>query len=74
MADQSVSRPDAHEPLRLALRPRDAARALGISPRLLWTLTQAGRVPCVRLGRAVIYPVDGLSAWLADESAKGSKR
>lgn len=30
----------------LALRPREAAKALGISPRLLWQLTKDGRIPC----------------------------
>ena len=30
---------------RLALRPRDAARALGISERLLWTKTNAHEIP-----------------------------
>ena len=50
---------------RLALRPKDAAIALGISERLLWTLTKAGEIPHVRLGRAMIYPVDSLRAYLA---------
>lgn len=34
----------------LALRPRDAARALGISPRLLWQLTHDGHIPFVKAG------------------------
>lgn len=52
-------------PLQLALRRKEAARALGISERLLWSKTVAGEVPHVRLGRAVIYPVDCLREWLA---------
>jgi len=51
----------------LALRPREAARALGIGERLLWSETNAGRIPCVRIGRAVIYPVAMLQAWLRDQ-------
>ena len=35
---------------RLALRPRDAARMLGVSPRTLWGWTRDGIVPHVRLG------------------------
>ena len=54
--------------VRLALRPKDAAVALGISERLLWTLTKAGEIPCVRLGRAVTYPVATLDAWLRDRT------
>ena len=61
----------------LALRPRDAAKALGISPRLLWQLTHDGVIPCVRVGsgarRTVLYPTADLQAWLTQqtEAAKG---
>jgi predicted site-specific integrase-resolvase len=58
----------------LALRPRDAAKALGISPRLLWQLTKDGVVPCVRVGdgkrKAVLYPVADLRAWLSRAAAE----
>jgi hypothetical protein len=49
----------------LALRPRDAARALGISERLLWDWTRAEGVPHVRIGNVVLYPVEVLKDWLA---------
>jgi excisionase family DNA binding protein len=60
----------------LALRPRHAAKALGISPRLLWQLTKDGHIPCVRVGngkrRTVLYPLVALQAWLAQAAtAKG---
>ncbi|WP_407936158.1 helix-turn-helix domain-containing protein [Gemmata algarum] len=61
----------------LALRPRDAARVLGVSARTLWGWTQAGLVPCVRVGsgkrKTVLYPVADLQAWLTrqSEAAKG---
>lgn len=59
-----------HPPL--ALRPRDAARLLGISPRTLWGWTHAGIVPCVRVGtgkrRTVLYPVADLQAWLSRQT------
>lgn len=61
----------------LALRPREAAKALGISPRLLWQLTHDGHIPCVRVGngkrRTVLYPTAELQAWLGrkSEGAKG---
>jgi len=66
MATPSVSSP-------LALRPREAAKALGISPRLLWQLTKDGHVPCVRVGsgrrRTVLYPLADLQAWLTRQAA-----
>ena len=56
----------------LALRPRDAAKALGISPRLLWQLTHDGHIPCVRVGggkrRAVLYPIGDLKSWLSRQA------
>jgi excisionase family DNA binding protein len=60
--------PEAEAP-RLALRPREAAKALGVSERTLWSWTQQGRVPCKRIGKAVLYPVDALRRWL-DEQAE----
>lgn len=55
---------------QLALRPRAAAKAVGISLRLLSTLTREKRIPHLRLGRAVVYPVAELQKWLSDEAAK----
>jgi len=61
----------------LALRPREAAKALGISTRLLWQLTHDGHIPCVRVGsgkrRTVLYPTAVLQSWLSRqaEAAKG---
>lgn len=61
----------------LAIRPREAAKALGISPRLLWQLTKDGHIPCVRVGsgkrKTVLYPVADLQAWLTRQ-AEGTKR
>ena len=57
----------------LALRPREAARALNISPRLLWELTAPrGPIPCLRIGhgkrQTVLYPLAELKAWLAQQT------
>ncbi len=71
MATQSVE--------SLALRPRDAAKALGISARTLWGLTAPrGPIPCLRVGhgkrQSVLYPVADLQTWLSRqaEAVKGS--
>jgi hypothetical protein len=53
----------------LALAPRDAARALGVSERTLWTYTRRHGVPHVRLGRRILYPVRELADWLARRAA-----
>ncbi len=48
----------------LALRPCDAAAALGLSVSTLARLTRAGKLPCVKLGRSVLYPVAMLEEFL----------
>ena len=62
----------------LALRPREAAKALGISARYLWQLTKDGRIPCVRVGggkrKTVLYPVAELRAWLTQQAKEGGVR
>ena len=60
-------------PEPLSLRPREAAKALGISPRTLWALSAPrGPIPCVRIGpgkrQAVLYPVADLHEWLRQQA------
>lgn len=54
----------------LLLSARDAARQLAISEKTLWTLTKAGRVPAIRIGRAVRYARADLLAFI--EQARGT--
>ena len=54
----------------LALRPKDAAKALGIGQRKLWELTKAGTIPHVKVGTATLYPIDELRAWLSANATK----
>lgn len=49
---------------RRLLIAREAAAMLRISDRRLWTMTNAGEVPHVRLGRRVLYPLDQLGSWI----------
>jgi len=46
------------------MRLRQAAKALGVSERLLWEWTAKGIVPHVRLGKAILYPTNELQEWL----------
>jgi excisionase family DNA binding protein len=50
----------------LALRPRDAAAALGISSSTLDRLTRDGQIPHLKINRLVLYRVDSLRQWLKD--------
>ena len=52
----------------LALRGREAAKALGISERSMSRLKADGALPFVRVGSAILFDVDDIKAWL-----KGNK-
>ena len=51
---------------RMALRPKEAAHALGICERKLREILP--ELPHMRLGGVVIIPVKPLEAWLAAQS------
>lgn len=58
-------------PERLALRPKDASLALGLGRRKLWELTNRGLIPHIKIDRCVLYPVDALREWLAEQTKGG---
>lgn len=49
---------------RLLITAAEAASILAISPRKLWSMTNAGQVPCIRMGRAVRYCPTALREWV----------
>jgi hypothetical protein len=49
----------------LLLKPNDAAHRLAISPRTLWGLTKAGKIPSVRVNRCLRYDPNALRDWVA---------
>lgn len=54
---------------QMLLRPREAAKALAISERLLWTLTKRGAIRAVKLGRCVRYDISDLRRGLEELKA-----
>lgn len=55
----------------LSLRPREAAEAIGVSERTLWTWTKEGIVPHVKIGGTVLYPIAELRGWLSRKANEG---
>jgi excisionase family DNA binding protein len=54
---------------------RYAAReVLHISERTLWTLTEEGAIPCVRVGRSVRYNLETLRKWIEANEQHGEHR
>lgn len=56
----------------LLLTARQTSRMLAISERSLYSLTKAGDLPAVRIGRSVRYDPSDIRAWI--ESAKKSPK
>jgi len=54
---------------RIALRPKEAAAALGISVRTLRQLLP--ELPHVRRRGVLLFPVRAMERWLEDEARKG---
>ena len=58
---------------RLALGLRDAAKALSLSERTVWAMAHDGRLPVVRVGSRLLFPVSMLAAWLEREAHAGQQ-
>ncbi len=54
------------------LKAAAAARLLGIGERKLWSLTNQGDIPHVRIGRAVRYDPADLERWIDDHRYGGA--
>lgn len=58
----------------LLLTAREAAKALNICERTLYSLTKAGELPVVRIGRAVRYNVQDIKDFIEKKSSENSKK
>lgn len=57
----------------LALRPREAAATLGVSPSTLDRLTKAGEIAVVPAGRCRLYLVSDLEHYLTSRRVVAAK-
>ena len=48
----------------LLLTEVETAQLLGVSPRTVWGLSDAGELPTVRIGRAKRYDRRDIEAWI----------
>ena len=53
------------------MRRREAAAAIGISAGELDIWTKRGIIPCVRIGRVILYPVSALQGWFNKQAQQG---
>jgi excisionase family DNA binding protein len=52
------------------LSATEAAKLLGIGKRLLWSMTNSGEIPHVKIRRRVLYRTDQIQAFI-DQQTKG---
>lgn len=58
--------------LLLALGAAGAAKALGVSERMLRQRYLEWEIPFVRLNGRIVFPVEGLRTWLEARSERGA--
>jgi excisionase family DNA binding protein len=56
-------------PLKMLLKPQEAADALSIDRSTLYELLMDGTIPSIKIGRARRIPVSALEQWIADQIA-----
>ena len=57
----------------LALKAAEAAKAICVSERTLFTLTKSGQIPVVQIGSRRMYRVATLEAYLARNEQSGKQ-
>lgn len=72
MSQDCPSRHAEANPQPLFWNARQTSAALNIGGRLLWSLTNSGENPSVRIGKRVLYAPMDLHTWI--ESRKGKRR
>jgi predicted DNA-binding transcriptional regulator AlpA len=55
----------------LSMRRRETAAAIGISVGELDNWTKRGIIPCVRIGRIILYPASAIRDWLNKQAQQG---
>ena len=60
--------------LPLLISANMAAKTLGISPRNLWTQTQSGTIPFIKIGRRVMYSPSSLQDWVNKNTVVGGDK
>ncbi|HMO16252.1 MAG TPA: helix-turn-helix domain-containing protein [Pirellulaceae bacterium] len=53
---------------RLLLTEAQAATALGVSRRTLFSLRREGKIPFVRIGKCIRYSVEALRDWITSQN------
>jgi len=61
-----------NENSKLLLTARETAKALSISERKLWNLTNENEIPAIRFGRSVRYAIEDIQLWIETKRNEGN--
>jgi excisionase family DNA binding protein len=61
-----------NESSKLLLTARETAKALSISERKLWNLTNENEIPAIRIGRSVRYAIEDIQVWIETKRNEGN--
>jgi hypothetical protein len=69
---KSIYKDETHPDVpRLALKPSEAAKAMSLSEKTLWSMSAPrGPIPCVHIGSRVLYPTHLLRKYLSREALR----
>lgn len=56
----------------LLVNEREAAMLLGVSPRTVWTLADAGELPVIRIGRRKFYRRQSIEQFIIGRETRSS--
>lgn len=76
MSDATSKHEEGSSPAKLVYTKEELATLLGISQRTLQTMTQSGKVPCIRsAGKSgrVLYPRAAVDGWLVKQAEKNCR-
>lgn len=55
----------------LTYKPKEAAKAINVSPPVMYELCKRRDFPAIHIGRAIVIPKAGLERWLEEQAASG---
>jgi excisionase family DNA binding protein len=64
MTQDLAPRPRLNDPL---LRPEQAAQLLSVKPSWIYDAVRTGRLPCLRVGRHILFTQAMLEDWLTNQ-------
>ena len=67
---------DTHNQLNnhLTLNAGELSKSIGLSKDTIYTLVSQRRIPHVKVGRRVLFPVKGIEKWLEDKTIDAVRR